>query len=193
MKRNSTTISQGVQGRRALLLLPLALLAGRLVAAPDEAPKDKEAPQATPESGTDTKLPPGACPLNSGGPSLLGSKWRLLSVYGTEVPSELDITMEVGETDLTGFAGCNKYDAHFKRVGHTGFMIKGIEKTSDGCPILRPSPGSPTINVGDWEGSYLRTLQRAGSVQQDGAMLHFFNRSGEPSVIFAKHYGEAST
>lgn len=194
MKRNSTNMSQGVQGRRALLLLPLALFADRLLAAPNDAAKNTIPANtpATPEPETDSKLPPGACPLNSGGPSLLGSKWRLHSVYGTSVPGELDITMEVGESDLKGFAGCNNYDARFKRVGHTGFMVQGIDKTSDGCPVLRPAPGSPTINVGDWEGSYLRTLQRAGSVQQDGAMLHFFNRSGEPSVVFTKHYGDAS-
>jgi hypothetical protein len=56
--------------------------------------------------------------------------------------------------------------------------------------VLRPSAGAPTINVGNWEGGYLRTLQRAGSVQQEGNTLHFFNRSGEPSVVFRKKYGD---
>lgn len=123
--------------------------------------------------------------------SLLGTRWRLLSVYGNQVPQELEITMLVGENDLNGFGGCNQYDANFQRVGHTGFKINKIAKGQDGCPVLRPAPGMPTINVGDWEGSYIRTLQRAGSVEQVGNTLHFYNRSGEPSVIFAKKYGSS--
>ncbi|MBU0654598.1 MAG: META domain-containing protein [Gammaproteobacteria bacterium] len=167
-----------MQTRRNFLLLPLALLASRLASA---------------ESSTTPALPSGACPLNSGGPSLLGSRWRLFSVYGTQVPGELEISMEVGESSLKGFGGCNEYVANFQRVGHTGFMINDIAKGRAGCPILRPGPGMPSINVGDWEGSYIRTLQRAGSVEQRGNTLHFFNRSGEPSVIFAKKYGDGAT
>ena len=178
MKTNTTTPRSFMQVRRTLLLLPLALLGSRVVA---------ETGSAT------TPLPAGACPLNSGGPSLLGSKWRLLSIYGTKVPGELEINMQVGENDLQGFAGCNDYIAKFKRVGHTGFMMESVEKEGDkGCPILRPAVGAPTINVGDWQGSYIRTLQRAGSVQQEGNSLQFYNRSGEPSDLFVKKYGEGT-
>ena len=154
MKTNTTTPRSFMQVRRTLLLLPLALLGSRVVA---------ETGSAT------TPLPAGACPLNSGGPSLLGSKWRLLSIYGTKVPGELEINMQVGENDLQGFAGCNDYIAKFKRVGHTGFMMESVEKEGDkGCPILRPAVGAPTINVGDWQGSYIRTLQRAGDCGPSG-------------------------
>lgn len=160
-----------MQTRRSLLLLPLALAAGRLMAA-DAVPA----------------LPSGACPLNSGGPSLLGSKWRLFSVYGHETPPQLTIDMAVGENTLTGNAGCNNYTAKFKRVGHTGFMMTGYDKDRNACNVLPTVPGGPTINVGTWEGDYLRTLMRAGSVQQEGAMLHFFNRNGDPAVIFTKMF-----
>lgn len=191
MNTNNTTPRSFMQVRRALLLLPLTLVGSRLLAeTTTPAPKAETPAPATPVPESST-LPSGACPLNSGGPSLLGSKWRLMSLYGNEVPAALEITMEVGENQLTGFAGCNDYTANFQRVGHTGFMMKGIDRKTEGCPVLRPAPGSPTINVGDWQGSYLRTLQRAGSVQQEGNTLHFFNRSGEPSVVFAKKYGEA--
>ena len=94
MKTNTTTPRSFMQVRRTLLLLPLALLGARAFA-------------ETEGTSTGVALPPGACPLNSGGPSLLGSKWRLLSIYGTKVPIELEINMEVGENQLTGFAGCN--------------------------------------------------------------------------------------
>ncbi|EIJ34956.1 META domain-containing protein [Thiothrix nivea] len=137
----------------------------------------------------DQPLPVGACPLNSGGSSLLGTEWRLLSIYGNEVPVNLEINMTVGEDAMSGFAGCNDYTTRFKRVGHTGFMITGSEKGQQGCQVLSTVVGAPTINVGDWEGGYLRTLQRAGSVQQEGATLKFYNRSGETSIVFAKKYG----
>ncbi len=178
MKTSTTSPSSSMRVRRALLLLPLVLFSATLFAA----------------DATEQPLPPGACPLNSGGPSLLGSKWRLMSIYGNKIPENLEITMEVGENDLKGFAGCNTYDAKFKRVGHTGFMMESVDKEgTEGCPILRPAVGAPTINVGDWQGSYIRTLQRAGSVQQQGNSLQFYNRSGEPSVIFVKKYGEGES
>lgn len=134
-------------------------------------------------------LSAGTCPLNSGGPSLLGSEWRLVSIYGTSVPAELEINLKVGEDALSGSSGCNDYTTTFKRVGHTGFMMTGVEKGKHICTVLPTTPSGPTINVGDWEGSYIRTLQRAGSVQQDGNTLHFYNRSGEPSVVFVRKYG----
>lgn len=185
MKMNHTSSGLFVHARRALLMLPLVLLSAQVLAETSATP-----PPAANSTGV-TALPEGACPLNSGGPSLLGTRWRLLSVYGNQVPQELEITMLVGENDLNGFGGCNQYDANFQRVGHTGFKINKIAKGQDGCPVLRPAPGMPTINVGDWEGSYIRTLQRAGSVEQVGNTLHFYNRSGEPSVIFAKKYGSS--
>lgn len=137
-------------------------------------------------------LPDGTCPLNSGGPSLLGTEWRLFSIYGNTVPPALNITMKVNETTMEGFAGCNNYVADFKQVGYTGFKVTKIERERKGCEIIRPEDGGPTINVGDWEGAYIRTLQRAGSVKQEGNTLHFFNRSGEPSVIFMKKFGTPS-
>ncbi|WML90465.1 META domain-containing protein [Thiothrix lacustris] len=162
-----------MQTRRDLLLLPLMLMAERVLAV------------SVPE------LPAGSCPLNSGGPSLLGTKWRLYSVYDNKVPPELDVTMEVGDNALKGFAGCNDYTAVFQRVGHTGFKMAKIERGEKGCPVLSTGAGLPTINVGSWEGSYLRTLGRAGSVQQEGSLLQFFNMNGAPSVVFTKHYGDA--
>ncbi|QQZ30615.1 META domain-containing protein [Thiothrix subterranea] len=178
MKTNSTQSCFSVQLCRTLLLLPLLLSSVAVCAE-----------TATPPESAVTPLPTGACPLNSGGPSLLDTEWRLLSVYGNKVPSELVISMKVGELALTGSGGCNEYEADFKRVGHTGFMITEVDKGRAGCPILRPGAGQQTINVGDWEGAYLRTLQRAGSVETIGNTLHFYNRSGEPSVVFGKKFG----
>lgn len=186
MKTNNTYLqSLGRIGRASLLVSLLCLSAGLKAEPATTVPEVSPPPDSAPE----VVLPPGACPLNSGGPSLLGTKWRLMSLYATPVPSELDIGMEVGEEQLTGVAGCNQYTANFKRVGHTGFVIQGIEKGTDPC-TNKGASGAPSIDVGDWEGSYLRTLQRAGSVEQEGNTLHFFDRNGRLSVVFGKKYGD---
>lgn len=129
------------------------------------------------------------CPLNSGGESLLGTEWRLFSIYGNTIPAGLEISMKVQEDALSGFTGCNDYTAHFKKVGHTGFMMTGAEKGQQACQSIIPPEGGARINSGDWEGSYIRTLQRAGSVQQQGNSLYFYNRNGDPAIIFVKKYG----
>lgn len=134
-----------------------------------------------------TATPAAECPLNSGGPSLLGTTWRLSSIYGTRVPSALQIDMRVSTTSLTGFSGCNKYSANFKQVGYTGFTVKRINKTNKVCKVLIPYAGAPAINLGTWEGSYIRTIKRMGSVRQvTDSRLHFFNRNGQVGMKFRK-------
>ena len=43
-----------------------------------------------------------SCPLNSGGPSLLGTKWRVSKTYSNVVPEGLDITMNVSLDTMAG-------------------------------------------------------------------------------------------
>jgi heat shock protein HslJ len=134
-----------------------------------------------------TATPSAECPLNSGGPSLLGTTWRLSSIYGTKVPEALKIDMRVSTTSLTGFSGCNKYSANFNQVGYTGFTVKKINKTNKVCKVFIPYPGAPAINIGTWEGSYIRTIKRMGSVRQvTESRLHFFNRNGQVGMKYRK-------
>lgn len=147
--------------------------------------------EATADTAAAATVPAGMCPLNSGGPSLLGTKWRLQSVYGHEVPNELKITMAVSEHTMDGFSGCNTYAAHFVQVGNRGFKVSKIDQTREACDVIFPEPGAPSINVGNWEGNYLRVLRRAGSVQQENDnTLHFYDFNGKPSVIFVKAFGD---
>jgi hypothetical protein len=138
-----------------------------------------------------TSRPSEDCPLNSGGPSLLNTSWRLHSVYGNIIPPEVNIMMKVNSNTLTGFAGCNNYSANFKQVGYTGFRITKIIRGEKQCAILRPRPGAPTINIGSLEGGYLRTIGRMGSVQQINDQLVFYNRNGQQGVIFRKPLPES--
>lgn len=134
-----------------------------------------------------TATPTAACPLNSGGPSLLGTTWRLSSIYGNRVPPALKIDMRVSTYALAGNAGCNQYSANFKQIGYTGFNVKTITKGKKACKVLIPYKTAKSINVGSWEGSYLRTLKRMGSVRQvTDSRLHFFNRNGEIGMKFRK-------
>ncbi|MCK5813278.1 MAG: META domain-containing protein [Cocleimonas sp.] len=134
-----------------------------------------------------TATPTAECPLNSGGPSLLGTTWRLDSIYRNRVPAALKIDMRVTTYALAGNAGCNQYTANFKQVGYTGFNVKKIIKGKKACKVLIPYKTAKSINVGSWEGSYLRTLKRMGSVRQvTDTRLHFFNRNGEIGMKFRK-------
>ena len=107
-----------------------------------------------------------ACPLNSGGPSLLGTKWRVSKTYANVVPEGLDMTMTVSLDTMAGDTGCNKYAAKFKQVGYTGFTITHMSRTRHPCKLLRPEAGGQTIHVGNQEGAYFRIMRRMGSVQQ---------------------------
>jgi hypothetical protein len=134
-----------------------------------------------------TATPTAECPLNSGGPSLLGTTWRLDSIYGNRVPSSLKIDMRVSTTSLSGSGGCNKYSANFNQVGYTGFSVKSITKTKKICEVIIPYRAAKSINVGSWEGSYFRTLKRMGSVRQmTDSQLYFFNRNGQIGMKFRK-------
>lgn len=160
--------------RRTFLFLPLALLADQLLAA---------------DTSTPSPLPSGACPLNSGGPSLLGTRWFVMSIYGNSVPKELRMTLLVEQTAMVGIGGCNNYTANFVQVGNRGFKVVGINRGDKPCEVIRPAPGDPTIDAGSWEGRYLRVLGRAGSVQQLGSTLQFYDFNGKPSLICGKVYG----
>ncbi len=142
---------------------------------------------STPAIQSITATPAAECPLNSGGPSLLGTTWRLDSIYGNRVPPALKIDMRVSTYALAGNAGCNQYRANFKQIGYTGFNVKTITKAKNACKVLIPYKTAKSINVGSWEGSYLRTLKRMGSVRQVAdSRLHFFNRNGEIGMKFRK-------
>lgn len=162
---------QFLKTRRSLLLLPFALWAGQSVA------------QTTPIPSTE------ACPLNSGGPSLLGTNWFVMSIYNNPVPKELRMTMLVEQTAMVGMGGCNNYTASFVQIGNRGFKVTNINRGEKPCEVIRPQPGQPTIDTGSWEGKYLRVLRRAGSVQQMGPTLQCYDFNGKPSIVFGKVYG----
>lgn len=173
-------LSQNGHTRRQLLLLPLAAM-GSYALTTTVFAKEPDSIKPDAEEG---------CPLNSGGPSLLDSNWKVKSVYANEIPQGVDIVMTINQESLTGSTSCNDYTADFKQVGYTGFRITKIEKGTIGCKHIRPVVGGPSINVGDIEGGYLRTLGRMGSVQRfdkDGIdTLVFYNRNGEQGIIMTR-------
>ena len=128
-----------------------------------------------------------SCPLNSGGPSLLGTKWRVSKTYNNVVPEGLDMTMNVSLDTMAGDTGCNKYAAKFKQIGHTGFSIVHMSRTRHPCKLLRPEAGGQTIHVGNQEGAYFRIMRRMGSVQQlDSGELVFYDRNGKKGLEMTK-------
>ena len=170
-------LSQNALARRQLLFFPLAAIGSHFFSSSVYAEEPDIIKPGPVEEG---------CPLNSGGPSLLNSEWRVESIYGNEIPKAIDIIMKVNKTSLTGSSGCNQYTASFKQVGYTGFQITKIDKGHEPCRVVRPVEGGPTINIGDLEGGYLRTIKRMGSVQHFDDKLVFYNRSGNQGIIMQK-------
>ncbi len=134
-----------------------------------------------------TPTPTTACPLNSGGPSLLGTTWLVETLYGNRVAHPLKMDMRVSTHALSGKAGCNKYSATFNRVGYTGFKVRNIVQTKKKCKVLIPYKTAKSIDVGRIEGSYLRILRRMGSVRQmPSGKLFFFDRNGKVGLVLRK-------
>lgn len=144
-------------------------------------------PSAAPTIQTITPKATTQCPLNSGGPSLLGTTWVVETLYGHRVPQPLKMDMRVSTHALSGKAGCNKYSATFNRVGYTGFKVRQIVQTKNKCKVLIPYKTAKSIDVGRIEGSYLRILRRMGSVRQmENGKLNFFDRNGKVGLILRK-------
>ena len=138
-----------------------------------------------PEGITDRKAQ--SCPLNSGGPSLLGTTWRVSQTYGNSIPTPITMSMTVNLDTMTGNTGCNKYAAKFKQIGATGFVISQVDRTREPCMVVSQGAGKPTIHLGNIEGSFLRIMKRMGSVQQtEEGTLVFYDRNGKEGLVMTK-------
>lgn len=177
MKEKHTYLRFILSQYRILLVFSLVAMASGLF--------QHDSIAAEPDAITTREVDAG-CPLNSGGPSLLNTQWRVETIYGNRIPKALDMTMKVNKNSLTGNSGCNDYNATFQQVGNTGFRVTKIDKGAKGCSLMRPVVGGPTINVGDMEGGFLRTLRRMGSVHQINGKLVFYNRSGNVGIVMTR-------
>ena len=146
---------------------------------------------AEPEGITKRKV--ASCPLNSGGPSLLGTNWRVSSTYGNAIDEAVDMKMTVNLDTMAGDTGCNKYAAKFKQVGFTGFTITHLNRTRKPCMRVDTGEGKPTVDLSKIEGAYLRIIRRMGSVQQlDDGMLVFYDRNGKKGLEMTQIKANAS-
>lgn len=134
-----------------------------------------------------TKRKVASCPLNSGGPSLLGTNWRVSSTYGNAISDEVNMKMTVSLDTMAGDTGCNKYAAKFKQVGFTGFTITHLDRTRNPCMRVDNNDGKPSVDLSKLEGAYLRIIRRMGSVQQlDDGKLVFYDRNGKKGLEMTK-------
>lgn len=139
------------------------------------------------EPGGITKRKVASCPLNSGGPSLLGTNWRVSSTYGNAISDAVDMNMTVNLDTMAGDTGCNKYTAKFTQRGFTGFRITDLKRTRKPCMRVNTGEGKPTVDLSKIEGAFLRIIRRMGSVQQlDASTLVFYDRNGEKGLEMTK-------
>jgi len=138
---------------------------------------------AVAEVGGITKRKVASCPLNSGGPSLLGTNWRVSSTYGNKISDKVDMKMTVNLDTMAGDTGCNKYAAKFKQVGFTGFTITHLNRTRKPCMRVDNDKGKPSVDLSKIEGAYLRIIRRMGSVQRlENGTLVFYDRNGKKGL-----------
>jgi heat shock protein HslJ len=105
-----------------------------------------------------------------------GTKWDLLSLYGTQAIPGTSITLEFMEDRLVGFAGCNNYGAPYTATTLGLFEAVEVERTEIGC--LEPE------GVLVQEGVFEQALLSAVRYEQTPATLTFFDENGHSVLQF---------
>ena len=125
---------------------------------------------------------PGCWPVgHSGRPeprrSLAGTEWRLVSLQGAELASGSNVTLEIDEGRLGGFAGCNWYGGEY--VAEDGRLEVGpTEGTARGCEDLA---------VEEQEAAYLRSLGEVASYRVSEGQLVLEDPRGRDLLRYARH------
>ena len=97
-----------------------------------------------------------------------GTSWKLVNLNGEQEPvlPDTEITMQIAEDQISGFAGCNDYNSTVSSgaFGLNSVMIGPISTTRKSCP-------EPVMNQ---ETTYLNRLGNALQWRYDGGYLAVF-------------------
>ena len=109
--------------------------------------------------------------------SLAGTEWRLVELAGAAPVPGPDVTLEIDEVRLGGYAGCNWYGAEYVAEGGR-IEIGQAEGTARGC-------AEPPLE--EQEAAYLRALGEAASYRVSGGELVLADRRGRDLLRFRRH------
>ncbi len=105
-----------------------------------------------------------------------GTKWELLTLYGTQAIPGTSITLEFLDDRLVGFAGCNGYGALYTATTLGSFEALEVARTAEGC--LEPE------GVLVQEGVFKQALLAAVRFERSPATLTFFDEIGNSVLQF---------
>ena len=107
---------------------------------------------------------------------LVGTEWTLVSSYGRP-PDGTNITLNVDERDVGGFAGCNSYGIRGVTMNEGALKVRGgVRNTAVGCPG----------GVGQQEETYFAALADVASYRVQDGRLEIQNALGETTLVFAE-------
>lgn len=107
-----------------------------------------------------------ADPAPTGGPGLTDASWNLVGAPGvTPDPTPFNVTLEFTDTDVSGFAGVNRF---------MGGFTSGPEGTLDFGPLASTMMAGPQDAM-DAEQAYLAALDTVTGYGVNGAELNLFD------------------
>ncbi len=105
---------------------------------------------------------------------LAGTSWRLSTLNGSVLPSEVDVTLNFEKDNAGGRAACNSYGGWFTQSG-SKLSFGGLFQTEMWCEGLM-----------DYESAYLAALGTVRSFMLNGDRLSLLDRSGNSALVFVR-------
>jgi heat shock protein HslJ len=109
-------------------------------------------------------------------PVLVDTEWVLISLDGSPLIEQTQITLNLGEASLDGSAGCNTYGASYA-AAEDSLRLSGLYWTEMGC--------TEPEGVMDQEQAYLDALSAAARFRLDGDGLEVYDEAGASILAFA--------
>jgi putative lipoprotein len=108
----------------------------------------------------------------------LAGSWRLTQLAGErpELKRPIQLTIEVKESRVTGFSGCNRFTGSWK-VDETKLQFSGVASTKMAC--LGPAA--------QWESRFLKALETVSSYRISGPQLELIGSDGAAIATLERH------
>lgn len=108
-------------------------------------------------------------------PELVGTEWVLTSLKGHSLLEDSNITLNFADK-ITGFAGCNWYEAEYTATMES-VEIPEISRTARDC--------STPERILQQEAAYLEALYTATAYRIVDARLEIVNEASETTLVFS--------
>lgn len=104
-----------------------------------------------------------------------GTKWRVLSIAGAAPLAQTEVTLEFGDGNLSGRAGCNYLGARYMAPGPGLLVVTQVLSTAMLC--------TGPAGVMEQEQAYLHALQESVAFQLTDTQLTLLDAGGAPTLV----------